>query len=139
MRRAMAALVVFFSFLAVLCLDASTKAEKRIVKEKSTTEFKREEILVLNLNRGAKSAGSYLIQSVRGLRIIERNLDKALNQVEQADATYARACRRPDDRTMLNTAEHLKKAAKTAKELEIELKNASSELKSDIQQTLIRP
>jgi hypothetical protein len=100
--------------------------------------LQREEMLVYNLNRGPKSARFYMIESLKALRKIERDLDRAQSQVEQVDSAFNRARGRSDDRTMEATVARLKAARETAQRLEQELEQAGDVLKADIQHTLIK-
>jgi hypothetical protein len=100
--------------------------------------MKREETMVLNLNLGKGSTKYYILESLRKSREMQKNLYRAMRQVEQTDANYAKARNRPDDRTMGGTVERLKQAQATAEKLEQDLEAANSELKSDIQNTLIQ-
>lgn len=103
-----------------------------------STLLKREETMVLNLGQGPKSAKFYVLHSLNTTRNLQKDLYRAMRQVEQVDTNYAKARQRPDDRTMSGTVERLKRAQETAEKLEKELQEANVELKSDIQNTLIR-
>jgi hypothetical protein len=100
--------------------------------------MKREETMVINLNHGQGSTKFYLLESLRKSREMQKNLARAIRQVETTDAAYNKARRRPDDRTMSGTVERLKQCIATAEKLEQDLDAASAELKSDIQNTLIQ-
>lgn len=104
----------------------------------SSVLLKREETMVLNLGKGPKSARFYLLQSLSSVREMDKNLYRAMRQVEQVDANYAKARNRRDDLTMQSTVARIKKAQETLGQLEQELEQANNELKSDIQNTLIR-
>src|SRR5262245_29515962 len=83
--------------------------------------LQREEMLVYNLNRGPKSTRFYLLKSLKAMREMEKDIERAQHQVEQVDATYNRARGRSDDRTMEGTVARLKTALQTAQRLEQEL------------------
>lgn len=102
------------------------------------TLLKREERMVLNLQTGPKSTKFYLLQSLKQTKEMQKNLDRAMRQVEQVDANYAKARHRPDDRTMTSTVQQLKQVLDTTNLLEKQLQDANAELKSDVQGTLIR-
>jgi hypothetical protein len=98
----------------------------------------REEMMVMNLNRGPKSARFYMLESLKAIRLIQKDLDRARNQVDQVDAAYAKAKGRSDDRTMRTTVEQLRAAEQMAQQLEQQLQAAGEELKADVQTTLIK-
>lgn len=79
-----------------------------------------------------------MLQSLKSAKDIEHNLDKARHQVEQVDALFAKAANRPDDRSMQQTVDALKLAEETAKKLQEQIEAAQQELRSDVQQTLIK-
>src|SRR6185437_9213434 len=83
--------------------------------------LKREEMMVMNLNHGPNSARFYIAESLHATRIMERDLDKAQQQVEQVDAAYAKAKNRPDDRSMQQTAGHLRNALQEVRQLQSDL------------------
>jgi GTPase SAR1 family protein len=132
---------VILAVLALSCLVAVPSAPAKKQKPKPIDQsvlMKREETMVLNLNRGPGSTKFYLLESLRRTREMQKDLFRAMRQVEQTDANYAKARNRADDRTMNATVERLKRAQATAEKLEQELEAASTELKSDIQATLIQ-
>jgi hypothetical protein len=103
-----------------------------------STLMKREETMVLNLQTGSKSAKYFVLHSLKTTRDMQRDLFKAMRQVETVDSNYAKARKRPDDRTLAGTVTRLKKAQEAAEQLEKELDLVNQQLKSDIQSTLIR-
>ena len=100
--------------------------------------MKREETMVMNLNHGQGSTKFYLLESLRKTREMQHQLLRAQRQVEATDANYAKARNRADDRTMTGTVERLKQAQVTLEKLEQDLEAANTELKSDIQNTLLQ-
>src|SRR5262245_36185271 len=98
----------FFFALPMTVVVALTCAPLSLAKHKSgdiqpSDVMKREEMMVMNLTRGQKSAKTYLFESLKSIKEIEDNLERAQHQVEQVDAAYAKIRRHPDDRTMQTT------------------------------------
>jgi hypothetical protein len=127
--------------LVIAAFSVAGKAEsfgKKPQRVEPKQLMKREETMVLNLNLGKGSTKFYILESLRISREMQKNLGRAMRQVEQTDANYAKSRNRPDDRTMTGTVERLKQAQATAEKLEQDLEAANSELKSDIQSTLIQ-
>jgi hypothetical protein len=139
-RKAFFAGAVTGSFLpGMLLMVALLPGQAKLQAADSNAQLlKREEMMVYNLNRGPKSARFYQLESLKATRLMQHHLELAQHQVEQVDAAYARIRNKPDDRTMQPTVERLKTALQTAQQLETQLKAAGDEMKSDIQQTLIR-
>jgi hypothetical protein len=124
--------------IAFVLASAPSEAKQQSIIEAQKALMNREEMMVINLNRGPKSARFYMLQSLKSVRAIERDLERAQHQIEQVDATYAKVKNRSDDRTMQPTVERLKAALRTTQQLEQELDAAGDELKADVQQTLIK-
>ncbi len=101
--------------------------------------FQREEVMVLNLTKAPKSAKFYLLKNLKANRETQHELQRAISQIEQADANFAKAHRRPDDRTMTATVNRFKAALQTSQQLEEQLNAANAELKADVQSTLVSP
>jgi hypothetical protein len=100
--------------------------------------MKREETMVMNLNHGQGSTKFYILEGLRRTREMQHNILRAQRQVEATDANYAKARNRADDRTMTGTVERLKQVQVTLEKLEQDLEAANTELKSDIQNTLLQ-
>lgn len=98
-------------------------------------EFKREEIMVINLNHGENSSGSLIVNSLKETRKMTKGLDKALRQIEQVNKNYAKSKGHPDNNYL--ETNNLKEALETAKLLEKQLQESLTELKASIQQALI--
>jgi hypothetical protein len=107
-------------------------------KPPSIPTFSREEMMMLNLDRGGNSAGSRISASLKAVKSTQHDLERAQHQIEQADAALSKAHNRPDDRTMLDTIERLKLAQKTAQQLADQLEQARDELKADLKQALVK-
>lgn len=101
-------------------------------------QFTREDYMVMNLNRGTDSAGTQISEALRSARQSVKDLDRALRQMEQVDKQYAKSKGKPDDRYLSAATETLRKTLKTAQQLEVELEASRDELKSSIQEALIR-
>lgn len=129
-----AAAAAAISALATASLDAKPQSGPS-----AKDAFKREETLLLNLNLAPKSPRFYMLQSLKQTRIIKKNIDRSLSQIEQADVVYHKATHKPDDRTLSSSIKRLKDAQETAKLLEQQLQDAQEQLKSDVQQTLVMP
>ncbi len=93
--------------------------------------------MLMNLNRGPNSTGGYLSASHQAALKMKDDLSKAVNQLEQVEATYAKSRGRPDDHFLEGPAARIEQARKTAEQLLNELREAEADLKSTIQQTLI--
>ena len=124
---------------ATLVLSGAPWAQAKHPPKAESDAFKREEKVVLNLTQAPKSARWYIQDSLKATKASVKGIDKALHQVEQADATFARAKRHPDDRTMNATVQRLQLALKNAQQLQQQLEDANADLKSDVTQTLAAP
>lgn len=100
-------------------------------------QFGREEIMLMNLNKGAGSAGYYMLTALRQLKEINKELDKAERQVGEVDKAYAKSRGKPDDRYLATSQSRLAQARQTAAKLEEQVRDAYYDLKSSIQQTLV--
>jgi len=99
--------------------------------------FDRAQKLVLNLNKVAGSSGFYLLKSMREIDVADHDLTKALRQVEEVEKTYARLRGRPDDKFLETTQIKIQKAMQSRNQYEEDLRDAYSQLKADIQHTLL--
>jgi len=102
-------------------------------------KFSRSEYMVMNLNKGPKSAGFFISQSLKETRDSIKTLDRALRQVEQVDREYAKSKGRPDDRYLAGSQDRIREALKAAQQLEQQLVAAREELKFGIQKSLVSP
>lgn len=93
--------------------------------------------MVINLNRGPKSTGFYLTQTLRQAREAVRDLDRARLQIEQVDREYAKFKGRPDDRFFGGSVHSIEQAQESASKLEKELDEALDELRAGIKQSLV--
>lgn len=108
-------------------------------KPEKPPKFDREQMILLNLNRGPKSTGVYLAQALKQTHALSHQLDKARQQLEQADRSFAKFKGHPDDHYLDSPSEHLKQAEATAQQLEAQLKDSYQDLKSSVQEALVKP
>ena len=99
--------------------------------------FTREQFMLMNLNRGQDSTGFYLLNCLAKTKVMVRDLDKALRQLEQVERSYAKSRGKPDDRFLDSAAYRIKLAKQTAEQLVVQLKDASDDLRTSVQQTLV--
>lgn len=117
------------------CPSAMTK--KTHWGDAEPAKFDRAQIMVINLNHGQSSCGFYLTDALATIKVTNKNLEKALKQLEQVDHAYAKSRHRPDDTFLAPAHDQIKKAKETSELLETELRQSLDELKSSIQQTLV--
>lgn len=132
--------VLFTATFALALIPALVPGSPALALKDQTTltaRFDRAELIVLNLNRGPKSTGAYLTQTIKQTNVMVKELDKALRQVEAADREYAGTRGKKDDRFLNGSTERLRQALKSAQDLQSQLESAREELKTDIQQALI--
>jgi hypothetical protein len=103
------------------------------------SHFDREQMMILNCNRGPGSSGWLIVEALKQSRAAIKELDKSRRQLEQVDAAYAKYRGKPDSRYMETSVQKIKAAEETALQLESQLKDAYEDLKGSIQQTLITP
>ncbi len=99
--------------------------------------FDRAETLVVNLNKRAGSSGYYLLEGLRFVETMDHDLLKALRQVQEVDKTYAKLRGKPDNKYLEVTALKIEKAIASNTQLRADLRDAYSELKDQIKDTLI--
>lgn len=127
-----ASILLAFTLVTISASDA-----KRPPKPPPAPRFDRAQFMLMNLNRGPNSTGGYLAESHKAAFKMKDDLAKALNQLQQVEATYAKSRGRPDDKFLEGPGERIKQAQKTADQLLNELRDAEADLKSTIQQTMI--
>lgn len=130
MTRYLLPAAVLLSTLLTLPVSAATG---------STTQFDREQMMILNLNRGPGSSGWLVVEALKQSRAAIKELDKSKRQLQQADLNFAKYKGKPDTRYLEPAAAKIQQAEETARLLEAQLKDAYEELKGGIQQTLIMP
>jgi hypothetical protein len=104
---------------------------------KPNGELERSQALLFSLQKAPMSAGFYILHSLRTAEETGKDLDKALKQIEAADATYAKARNRPNQRYLSTTSLKLTLARQTAAQLRDQLEDSWDELKNSIKQTLV--
>jgi hypothetical protein len=127
------------SWLAGLLVAAITLASAPDCQAKAqqTAKLTREEVIVLNLKRGPRSTGFFLLESLKFARQMDRDLDRAARQLEGADSQYARSIGRPDDRFFAGAGQKVEKCREHVRALTQALQEAREELKSSIEQALV--
>ncbi len=100
-------------------------------------QLDRAQSLVMNLNRVAGSTGFYLLQDIRMIKGMDHDLTKALNQAREVDKTYGRLRGKSDERHLEAVCIKIEKALNARALLEEDLKDAYSQLKSSIQETMV--
>lgn len=123
---------------AIVCSIVATPSQAGDLKlPPSGRQFSREEYMVLNLNRGSDSTGTHIADALKEVRVIVRELDKSLRQLQQVDREFAKSKGKPDDRFLNGAADRLQQALKSAQQLEQDLTASRDELKDSIHQALI--
>ena len=102
-----------------------------------TKSFSREEYMLLNLNRGNDSTGTHIADSLKQVRIMIRDLDKSLRQLQQVEREFGKSKGRPDDHFLAPAEARLEQSLKTAQELATQLEASRVELKDSIHQALL--
>jgi hypothetical protein len=100
-------------------------------------KFDRAQNMVVNLNQVAGSTGFYLLKDIREVKEMDHDLGKALLQVQEVDKSYARLRGRKDERFLEAVAIKIQKAQNSRSLYEEDLKDAYSQLKSSIQDTMM--
>jgi hypothetical protein len=97
----------------------------------------RSQSMLINLKSAPMSAGYYLLHSYSNSKVMTRDLAKALNQVVEVDKTYAKSRNKPDSRYLEDACLRITVARQTAEQLQDQLRDAYSSLKSSIEETVI--
>jgi hypothetical protein len=129
-------LLILFAIATMATLSPSARCEKAALGGRSV-EMERSQTLLMNLQTQPRSAGYFILHSIRGSDEMLRDLDKALKQIEAVDATYAKSRNRPDDRYLGTVCLRLTVAKQTADQLHSQLEDTWGELKDSIKQTLV--
>jgi hypothetical protein len=103
-----------------------------------TKKFDRAQTMLINLNHTRGSTGYYLLESDRVAKLMVRNLQKSLYQIQEVEKTYARSRGKPDDKVLASVSAKISLAQQTAQQLDDQLHDAFSELKESIKDTLIQ-
>lgn len=101
-------------------------------------KFSREELLLLNLGHGQGSAGFFLLEALRQSKETTHNLQRAMSQMRQVEATYAKSKGKPDDKYLQNSELKLTQARQRSEELSENISDGFREMKRSIKETLLR-
>jgi hypothetical protein len=85
----------------------------------------------------AKSTGYYLLQDIREVKEMDHDLGKALFQLLEVDKSYAHLRGRPDEKFLEAVAIKIQKAQQSRALYEEDLKDAYTQLKSSIEDTMM--
>jgi hypothetical protein len=100
-------------------------------------KFDRNQTMLINLQTAPMSAGYYILHSYGNTKQMGHDLDRAINQIMAVDQSYAKSRNRPDDRYLQSVCLKITLAKQTAAQLEDQLSDAFTDLKSSIKQTLV--
>jgi hypothetical protein len=100
-------------------------------------KFDRNQTMLINLQTEPMSAGYFILHSYGNAKQMTHDLDRALNQITAVDQSYAKSRQRPDDRYLQNVCLKITLAKQTAAQLEDQLSDAFTQLKSSIKETLV--
>jgi hypothetical protein len=98
--------------------------------------FDRAQNLIVNLNKVQGSSGYYLLEGLRFCETMDHDLLKALRQVQEVDKKYGSLRNSPDSRHLQETAIKIDRAIQANSQLNSDLRDAYSELKAQIKETL---
>jgi|SRR5271155_2654456 len=129
--------VSIVSTLAALANTAPCFQYSKSLASQPKVELERSQTMLMNLKSAPRSAGFFILHSVRTSDEMSRDLDKALKQIQAVDASYAKSRNRPDDRYLAATCLKLTAAKQTAIQLHDQLEDTWDELKDSIKQTLV--
>lgn len=126
--------LVFASFLWQPLAPSVQSAEELAFDRK----FSREELLLLNLGHGQGSAGFFLLEALRQSKETTHNLQRAMSQMRQVEATYAKSKGRPDDKYLQNAELKLTQARQRSEELSENISDGFRDMKRSVKETLLR-
>jgi hypothetical protein len=101
-------------------------------------KFTREELLLLNLGHGQGSAGFFLLEALKQSKETTHNLQRAMSQMRQVEATYAKSKGKPDDKYLQNSELKLTQARQRSEELSENISDGFREMKRSVKETLLR-
>lgn len=101
-------------------------------------KFTREELLLLNIAHGQGSAGFYLLEANRQSKEVTRNIERAMSQMRQVEATYAKSKGKPDDKYLSAAELKLTQARQRSQEVSDGVWDGFREMKRAVKDTLIR-
>ena len=102
-----------------------------------TPGFDRAQTLVVNLNKKVGSSGYYLLEGLRFVDTMDHDLLKSLRQVQEVEKTYAKLRGKPDNRYFELTEVKIEKAISSNTALRDDIRDAYSQLKAQIKDTLV--
>lgn len=126
--------LLFSGFLAQPLWQSCQSAEELAFDRK----FTREELLLLNLGHGQGSAGFFLLEALRQSKETTHNLQRAMSQMRQVEATYAKSKGKPDDKYLQNSELKLTQALQRSEELSENISDGFREMKRSVKETLLR-
>ncbi|MBX9687118.1 MAG: hypothetical protein K2X27_10475 [Candidatus Obscuribacterales bacterium] len=138
-EEAMMKKLVLSALTAIISISgaAAFAKDEKPAKQPILRQFSREEFMVMNLNRGNDSSGAHISESLKQVRIMVKDLDRSLRQIQQVDREFAKSKGKPDDHFLNPAIDKLQQALKSAQQLSQDLESSREELKDNIQQALI--
>jgi len=100
-------------------------------------KFDRAQTMVVNLNKVEGSTGYFLLKDIREVKEMDHDLGKALFQVQEVDKSYAKLRGRSDERFLEAVAIKLQKVQQSRALYEEDLRDAYTQLKSSIEDTMM--
>ncbi len=99
--------------------------------------FDRAQTLIINLNKKPESSGFFLLEGLRFADTMDHDILKALRQVQAVEKKYAALRGKPDSRYFELTEIKIEKAIASNDALRADLRDAYSQLKAQIKDTLV--
>ncbi|HEY9758470.1 MAG TPA: hypothetical protein V6C97_25115 [Oculatellaceae cyanobacterium] len=123
--------------LLVACATVFFTRPTALSETDTTQGFDRAQTLVINLNKKVGSSGFYLLEGLRYCETMDHDILKALRQVQEVERTYAKLRGKPDNRYFELTEVKIDKAMSSNAALRDDLRDAYSQLKAQIKDTLV--
>lgn len=101
-------------------------------------KFSREELMMVNLAHGKGSAGFFILEAQRQAKDSTRNLERALSQLQQVQASYGKSKGRPDDKFLPTTELKLVQAIQHSKDLEDMTSTVFQDMKRSVKEALLK-
>jgi len=130
------AYIISIAALVIACSQPLARADKGEALP-PLEKLDRAQTLIYNLNHVQGSSGYYLLESIKELKNLDHEIGKALFQVKEADKSYAKLRGVPDSRFLEPVSIKLQKAQQARDQLEEDLRDAYTQLKESIQDTLV--
>lgn len=128
---------LLFLFLFSVTIVAPSAHSDKLAPVNEHEKFDRNQTMLINLQTAPMSAGYYILHSYGNAKQMSHDLDRAINQIAAVDQSYAKSRKRPDDRYLQTVCLKITAAKQTAAQLEDQLSDAFSQLKSSIKETLV--